>query len=67
MAAYSCSVIMVWNATDGAEENILYGGHADSPVHVLEAHPTDPKLCFSAGYDGMLILWDIVNGRKITT
>eukprot|EP00210_Caulerpa_lentillifera_P006495 g6205.t1 len=64
-SAFSCSVILVWNASTGLEENILYGGHADSPVHVLETHPTDRKLCFSAGYDGMLILWDIIAGHKL--
>lgn len=67
MAAYSCGVVMVWNATNGTEENVLYGGHSDSPVHVLVAHPLDSKLCFSAGYDGKLVLWDILNGQKIKT
>ena len=66
MAAYSCSVIMVWNATSGEVKSMLYGGHAAAPVHVLTAHPTDPKLCFSAGYDGMLVLWNVLEGHKIT-
>lgn len=27
-------------------------------VYVLEGHPTDSRLCLSAGYDGVIIVWD---------
>ena len=36
--------------------------HEMCEVYVLAAHPTDPRLAFSGGYDNMVILWDIKNG-----
>ena len=33
-------------------------------VHVLEAHPCDPRLLLSAGYDGQLLLWDVLRGAQ---
>jgi hypothetical protein len=32
---------------------------------VLEAHPHDARLAFSAAYDGQLILWDLAAGRAL--
>jgi hypothetical protein len=29
---------------------------------VLEAHPQDPRLVMSVGYDGLTILWDVQQG-----
>ena len=34
-------------------------------VHVLEAHPSDPRLLLSAGYDGQLLLWDVLTGAQV--
>lgn len=34
-------------------------------VFVLESHPTNERLLCSAGHDGLLIIWDIIDGRVI--
>ena len=34
-------------------------------VHILECHPTDPTLAFSASYDGTLLLWSTLNGAVL--
>jgi len=31
----------------------------------LVAHPTIPRLCLSAGWDGQILLWDIVSGSLV--
>lgn len=39
-------------------------GHEDE-VFVLEPHPFDPRVLFSAGHDGNAIVWDLARGVKI--
>ena len=39
-------------------------GHEDE-VFVLEPHPFDPRILFSAGHDGNCIVWDLARGVKI--
>jgi PH-interacting protein len=34
-------------------------------AHVLECHPWNPRLAFSAGYDGQLIIWDVDQGQVL--
>lgn len=34
-------------------------------VHILECHPTDPSLAFSASYDGTLLLWSTLSGAVL--
>ncbi|KAL4448446.1 hypothetical protein ABPG75_005665 [Micractinium tetrahymenae] len=36
-----------------------------SHVHVLECHPTDPALAFSASYDGTIAVWDMRSGEVL--
>lgn len=44
---------------------ILYSqGHEDE-VFVLEPHPFDSRVLFSAGHDGNAIVWDLARGVKI--
>ncbi len=31
-------------------------------AHVLDPHPSDPRLVLSGGYDGRTVLWDVVAG-----
>eukprot|EP00198_Chlamydomonas_reinhardtii_P012320 XP_001701657.1 predicted protein [Chlamydomonas reinhardtii] len=47
VAALSDSTVRVWEV------------HT-SQSHVLEPHPADPRLVLSGGYDGRLVLWDVV-------
>lgn len=34
-------------------------------VHVLECHPIDPALAFSASYDGTVAVWDVHSGQVL--
>lgn len=42
----------------------MFQGHEDE-VFVLEPHPFDPRVLFSAGHDGNVIVWDLARGVKI--
>ncbi|XP_033846640.1 PH-interacting protein isoform X2 [Periophthalmus magnuspinnatus] len=55
--------LKVWNSTNGNLVHILMG-HEDE-VFVLEPHPFDPRILFSAGHDGNCIVWDLARGVKI--
>ena len=37
----------------------------EGDVFVLDAHPADPRILLSAGHDGNIVLWDIIQGLKI--
>ena len=43
---------------------VCWQGHEDE-VFVLEPHPFDPRILFSAGHDGNCIVWDLARGVKI--
>lgn len=36
-------------------------GHTDE-LFVLESHPKDPYILISAGHDGKLFIWDVMEG-----
>ncbi|XP_056150331.1 PH-interacting protein [Lampris incognitus] len=55
--------LKVWNSTTGNLVHVLMG-HEDE-VFVLEPHPFDPRILFSAGHDGNCIVWDLTRGVKI--
>ncbi|KAF7664608.1 hypothetical protein LDENG_00171740 [Lucifuga dentata] len=55
--------LKVWNSITGNLVYILMG-HEDE-VFVLEPHPFDPRILFSAGHDGNCIVWDLARGVKI--
>uniref|UniRef100_A0A8D3E936 PH-interacting protein n=1 Tax=Scophthalmus maximus TaxID=52904 RepID=A0A8D3E936_SCOMX len=55
--------LKVWNSTTGNLVHVLMG-HEDE-VFVLEPHPFDPRILFSAGHDGNCIVWDLARGVKI--
>uniref|UniRef100_A0A6Q2ZDP4 Bromo domain-containing protein n=1 Tax=Esox lucius TaxID=8010 RepID=A0A6Q2ZDP4_ESOLU len=55
--------LKVWNSTTGNLIHVLMG-HEDE-VFVLEPHPFDPRILFSAGHDGNAIVWDLARGVKI--
>ncbi|XP_062323853.1 PH-interacting protein isoform X1 [Osmerus eperlanus] len=55
--------LKVWNSTTGNLIHVLMG-HEDE-VFVLEPHPFDPRILFSAGHDGNCIVWDLARGVKI--
>ncbi|XP_028295175.1 PH-interacting protein isoform X2 [Gouania willdenowi] len=55
--------LKVWNSNTGNLVHVLMG-HEDE-VFVLEPHPFDPRILFSAGHDGNCIVWDLARGVKI--
>uniref|UniRef100_A0A8C1J8K1 PH-interacting protein n=1 Tax=Cyprinus carpio TaxID=7962 RepID=A0A8C1J8K1_CYPCA len=55
--------LKVWNSYTGNLIHILMG-HEDE-VFVLEPHPFDSRVLFSAGHDGNAIVWDLARGVKI--
>ncbi|KAL6483079.1 hypothetical protein MHYP_G00079510 [Metynnis hypsauchen] len=55
--------LKVWNSYTGSLIHILMG-HEDE-VFVLEPHPFDPRVLFSAGHDGNAVVWDLARGVKI--
>jgi len=34
---------------------------------VVSAHPRDPRIIVSAGYDGKVCIWDVVSGRLVSS
>ena len=63
ITAVSDSSLKVWNAKNGELVKVLRG-HKDE-VFVLESHPIDPRVILSAGHDGQLIIWDVLNTEPI--
>jgi len=61
--AYESGLIKVWEPTQGTFLNDLK--KHERTVFVLETHPTNERLLCSAGHDGLLIIWDIIDGRII--
>ncbi|TRY87016.1 hypothetical protein DNTS_009121, partial [Danionella cerebrum] len=55
--------LKVWNSYTGNLIHVLMG-HEDE-VFVLEPHPFDSRVLFSAGHDGNAIVWDLTRGVKI--
>lgn len=55
--------IKVWNSTTGKLHKVMTG-HTDE-LFVLESHPIDPHVLVSAGHDGQLFIWDIMEGISI--
>ncbi|XP_053988016.1 PH-interacting protein [Hylaeus volcanicus] len=63
ITAVNDSSLKVWNAKSGELVRVLRG-HKDE-VFVLESHPIDPRVILSAGHDGQLIIWDVLNTEPI--
>ncbi|KAG8444855.1 hypothetical protein GDO86_009854 [Hymenochirus boettgeri] len=63
ITAVNNMTLKVWNSYTGQLVHILTG-HEDE-VFVLESHPFDPRILFSAGHDGNVIVWDLARGVKI--
>ncbi|XP_073445803.1 PH-interacting protein isoform X2 [Dendrobates tinctorius] len=63
ITAVNNMTLKVWDSYTGQLIHILMG-HEDE-VFVLESHPFDPRVLFSAGHDGNVIVWDLARGVKI--
>ncbi|XP_077162262.1 PH-interacting protein isoform X3 [Paroedura picta] len=63
ITAVNNMTLKVWNSFTGQLIHVLMG-HEDE-VFVLESHPFDARVLFSAGHDGNVIVWDLARGVKI--
>ncbi|ORX41927.1 WD40 repeat-like protein [Piromyces finnis] len=56
-------IISVWDTRTGKLDHKLRGH--ESSIFVLRNHPCDNQIILSAGYDGLIFLWNIITGEKI--
>ncbi|KAI6233541.1 hypothetical protein M3Y99_00903400 [Aphelenchoides fujianensis] len=56
-------LVRVWDAQTGVQLSKLEG-HTDH-AYVVQPHPIHFDLMFTTGHDGMIILWDIAQSRKV--
>lgn len=63
ITAVSDYKLKVWTAEDGELYKLL-SGHSDE-IYVLESHPRDPHIVLSAGHDGQLYVWNILQGKSV--
>ncbi|CAF0763655.1 unnamed protein product [Rotaria sordida] len=61
--AYENGLIKIWEPNQGTLLNELK--KHEKTVFVLECHPTNERLLCSAGHDGLLVIWDMMDGRVI--
>jgi WD40 repeat protein len=63
LAAVSDCTVRAWCASSGRQLHSL-SVHS-RPAHLVEAHPFHPRLALSAGYDGLLAIWDARTGEVL--
>ncbi|KAF8937340.1 Bromodomain and WD repeat-containing protein 3 [Dissophora ornata] len=57
--------IKIFDSATGGWIHTLKGHIRGSSVYVVDVHPHDSRVVMTAGYDGQVILWDIVKGIKL--
>ncbi|KAJ3279052.1 Bromodomain and WD repeat-containing protein 3 [Borealophlyctis nickersoniae] len=57
-------LVRIWDSKTGSLLHTL-AGHTTGEIYTLDIHPHDARVIMTAGYDGKLIIWDIVAGRKL--
>ena len=68
ISASSDGKVRVWDSVTGRLVHVL-NAHTKE-VYIMDAHPFDKRVIFTAGYDGKCILWDIEKGvelRRLST
>lgn len=66
ITSYTDYAVRIWDSCTGKLIHCLSGIHSED-VFVLVAHPTDPRVFMTGGYDGKLILWDVFSGKPLKT
>jgi hypothetical protein len=61
----SLGEIKVFDSKTGEWIHTLRGHVRGSSIYVVDVHPVDNRIVMTAGYDGQVILWDIVKGVKL--
>ncbi|KAF0558039.1 WD40 repeat-like protein [Gigaspora margarita] len=56
-------IITIFDSENG-EVRVRINAHNDK-IFVLDIHPHDCRVMMSAGYDGRIVMWDIIDGRSI--
>ncbi|CAG8531544.1 6022_t:CDS:10, partial [Scutellospora calospora] len=56
-------IITIFDSESG-EVRVRINAHNDK-IYVLDIHPHDCRVMMSAGYDGRIVMWDIVDGRSL--
>ncbi|KAG0222895.1 Bromodomain and WD repeat-containing protein 3 [Mortierella sp. GBA43] len=61
----SLGEIKVFDSSTGGLTHTLTGHNRGSQIYVVDVHPHDKRILMTAGYDGQVILWDIIKGVKL--
>ncbi|KAK9840989.1 hypothetical protein WJX81_004207 [Elliptochloris bilobata] len=65
LAAVTDGRVLVLDAASGSLRHCLAEHRLEVPI--IEGHPSDARMAMTAGYDGNVIVWDIVAGRKLAS
>ena len=57
------NTVFVWNAHSGVRMHTLTGHQGI--ITVLEGHPVEPRLAFTADVDGTICIWDVEAGTLL--
>ena len=63
LAALTDGRVLVLDAASGSLRHCLAEHRTEVPI--IEGCPSDARLAMTAGYDGMLVVWDVAAGRKL--
>jgi len=61
----SLGEIKIFDSKTGEWIHTLRGHLRGSSIYVVDVHPIDSRIVMTAGYDGQVILWDIIKGVKL--
>lgn len=59
------NVIQIWDTSEGRLKHCLNGHDEAQNVWVIRMHPTEPRVLFSAGHDGNVVVWDLRSGKVL--
>lgn len=65
MTAIADYSIKVWDSKTGQLKHVLKGHQND--VFLIESHPVDPRIFVSADHNGLVKLWDLIEGKELKT
>ncbi len=57
------NTVFVWSAHSGSRLHTLTGHQGI--ITVLEGHPVEPRLAFTADVDGAICIWDVEAGALL--
>jgi len=57
--------VRVWDANNQGNLVHVFRKHRGQAM-VVAPHPSDPGICLTAGWDGMILIWDILKGELVS-